>query len=338
MTFADLSARIAGILKAAGLGADHARAVARVIAAGERDGGGSHGIHRIALCMATLRGGKVVTDAVPALRNGGSAVVRVDAGGGFSCLATEIGAAATAERAREHGLAALVVNDCVHFSALWPEVEMFTERGLAALALCPSYAAVAPFGGNLALLGTNPLAFGWPRPDKPPFLFDFATSVAARGEIEVYRQAGKPLPKGWAVDAAGQPTTDPDGALAGAMLPFGAHKGSAISIMIELLAGALIGDLTSKGALDELGALTMAPRHGELILVFDPVRLSAGRGVDPFASAEALFAGISEQGARLPSERRYAARAQAEANGIPLSAEQEALLARYEAEGFGALD
>ncbi len=142
--------------------------------------------------------------------------------------------------------------------------------GLAALALCPSYSTVAPAGGSRPLLGTNPFAFAWPRPGGVPYVFDFATSVAARGEIELHRRAGKPLPEGWALDADGAPTTDPAAALAGAMLPFGAHKGSAISTMVELLAGTMIGDLTSAAALDALGTTTLAPRHGELILAFRP--------------------------------------------------------------------
>ena len=136
---------------------------------------------------------------------------------------------------------------------------MLTDQGLAAMALCPSYAAVAPVGGTQALLGTNPFAFGWPRANGTPYVFDFATSVAARGEIELHRKAGKPLPEGWAIDAQGAPTTDPTAALDGALLPFGGHKGSAISTMIELLAGAMIGDVTSPEARAALGDMTMLP-------------------------------------------------------------------------------
>jgi len=140
--------------------------------------------------------------------------------------------------------------------------------------MCPSYATVAPAGGTKPLLGTNPFAFGWPRPGENPYVFDFATSVAARGELELYRRADKPLPEGWAIDAEGNPTTDPEAALAGAMLPFGGHKGSAISTMIELLAGSMIGDFNSPEALEFLGTTTIAPRHGELIIAFDPARMA----------------------------------------------------------------
>lgn len=205
------------------------------------------------------------------------------------------------------------------------------------MAMCPSYASVAPSGGTAPLLGTNPFAFGWPRKDQPPYVFDFATSVAARGEIELHRQAGKPLPEGWAIDADGQPTTDPVAALNGAMLPFGGHKGSAISTMIELLAGVMIGDLTSPEALEALGTTTLAPAHGELILAFDPERFAKGRSGDPFARAETLFEAIAGQGARLPSQRRFAARKKSLEEGIQLSGEEWTMLERLRQEGLDAV-
>ena len=336
LTVGALTALIEEIFRKAGLDAQAAGAMAQVIAAGERDGAKSHGIYRVAGCLATVKAGKVVPDAVPAVVDDGSAVIRVDARGGFSCPAFAAGVPVLAERARSLGLAALVINDCTHFSALWPEVETLAAHGLAALAMCPSYAAVAPAGGARPLLGTNPIAFAWPRAGQTPYVFDFATSVVARGEIELHRRAGKPLPAGWAVDAQGQPTTDPTEALAGAMLPFGGHKGSAIATMIELLAGAMIGDLTSPEALDFLGSTGLIPRHGELVLAFGPDRFAGGRG-DPGARAETLFAAILGQGARLPSQRRFAARARSEAQGIELSAAEMAELARLRDLGLAAI-
>lgn len=312
----------------AGLSEGQARPVAEVITAGERDGCKSHGIYRVDGCLRTLHAGKVQPLAEPVLTDDGSGVIRVDADGGFSPAAFALGAPVLAERAKKLGVAALVINNCTHFSALWPEIEMLTDAGLAAMAMCPSYSSVAPSGGTTALLGTNPFAFGWPRPGKPPYVFDFATSVVARGEIELHRQAGKPLPQGWAVDGEGRPTTDPEAALAGAMLPFGGHKGSAISTMIELLAGAMIGDMTSDEALAYLGSTSILPHHGELILAFSPERFSAGRPGDPFARADLLIDAIVGQGARLPSQRRFAARATAQADGITLSEEEFDLLER----------
>jgi delta1-piperideine-2-carboxylate reductase len=336
LTQAELMTRVEAIFRNAGLSALQAAPVARVIVAGERDACKSHGIYRIEGCLRTLKQGKVAPDAVPDLTQDDTAIVRVDAKGGFANAAFEMGAPVLAERARTLGLAALVINDCTHFSALWPEVEALTEHGLAAIAMCPSYATVAPTGGTKALMGTNPLAFGWPRAGDP-YVFDFATSVAARGELELHRIAGTPLPEGWAVDNAGLPTTDPTAALQGAMLPFGGHKGSAISMMIELLAGVMIGDMTSPEALAFLGATNIAPRHGELIIAFSPERFSAKGGAD-LSRAEGLFDAVLGQGARLPSARRFAARAKAVAEGITLTDAELAMLDRFAADGLDAVN
>jgi LDH2 family malate/lactate/ureidoglycolate dehydrogenase len=338
LTIADLLERVEAIFRNAGLNEVQAGALARVIVAGERDACKSHGIYRIEGALRTVKAGKVKPDAVPALApDEGTAIVRVNADGGFANAAFELGLPKLAERARRLGLAALVVNDCTHFSALWPEVEAVTGEGLAALVMCPSYATVAPTGGNKPLLGTNPFAFGWPRENQPPYVFDFATSVAARGEIELHRRAGKPLPEGWAIDAEGNATTDPDAALAGAMLPFGGHKGSAIGTMIELLAGIMIGDLTSPEVLDYLGTTMLAPFHGELIIAMSPEAFAKGRPGNPFARAELLFEAITGQGARLPSQRRFAARQKSEAEGITLSAAEMEQLDRLLDKGLAAI-
>lgn len=334
----DLEDRVTGIFTTAGIRAQTARAMARVIVAGERDNCKSHGIYRIEGCLRVLKAGKVIPDAIPRLRDSTGPILEIDAGGGFACPAFEDARTALIDRTRQHGLAALVIRDCLHFSALWYEVEDLAREGLAALSMCPSYSSVAPSGGTLPLLGTNPFAFAYPRTGPHPYVFDFATSVAARGEIELHRRAGKPIPEGWAVDANGIPTTDPTEALAGAMLPFGGHKGSAISTMIELMAGAMLGEFMSKEAYDFMGGTSLLPRHGALILAFDPARFSANTGRDPIAEGERLFAAIGDQGARLPSQRRFKARAESEAQGIALSQAEFAQLARLESLGLAAID
>lgn len=320
LTVAALHKRVEAILRKGGLNALQSGAIARAIVAGERDACKSHGIYRIEGVLRTVKAGKVNPNAVAELiPQEAPAIVRVDAKGGFANSALELGLPALAERARACGIAALAVNDAAHFSALWVEIEELTSRGLAGMAMCPSYATVAPTGGNKPLLGTNPFAFGWPRPEGDPYVFDSATSVAARGEIELHRRAGKPIPEGWAIDSDGQPTTDPEAALAGAMLPFGGHKGSAIGTMIELLAGSMIGDATSAEALEILGSTSFTPTHGELVIAFLPEAFSAGRPGNPLARAETLFEAILGQGARLPSQRRFTARKKSESEGIHLS-------------------
>lgn len=309
MTPEDLQHLAEEVLAAQGFSQPQGAAIAAMMVAGQRDDCASHGIYRLLGIVKTLKAGKVVPDAEPTIEDVAPAIVRVDAGGGFSPLAFETGLPLLDAKARSCGLAALAINNCVHFSALWVEMEALTARGLVALACNPTQAYVAPAGGRRPLFGTNPLAFGWPRPEGPPFVFDFATSAVARGEIELHRRAGKALPEGWGVDAEGAPSNDARTVLEeGAMLTFGGHKGSALSAMIELLAGPLIGDLTSpESSAVDAGAGGL-PYHGELILAFDPQRFLGIAVADYRQRAEQLFASIEAQGARLPSQRRYQAR------------------------------
>lgn len=309
----DLSFRV---LTANGMAHDHAQAIAKVIVAGQRDECQSHGIYRLIVCVNTLRRGKVVRDAKPVITDVSPALVRVDARFGYSQLAFEMGSKVLVEKARTVGIAALAINNCFHFSALWPEVERLASEGLAALAMTPSHSWVAPAGGTKPVFGTNPIAFAWPRPGGVPFVFDFATSAIARGDIELHRRSDKKIPPGWALDAEGQPTEDPAAAMQGAMLTFGGHKGSALAAMVELLAGPLIGDLTSADSKAFDGGADVTPCHGELILAFNPALFAGPDRGEHDKRAEALFDGIVSQGARLPSQRRFDARLRSEANGV----------------------
>ena len=307
------------ILAHHGLAPQHVEAVTATIVAGERDECASHGIYRLLVCVNTLKTGKVVKDAAPVVHDVAPALVRVDAGGGFAQTAFAAGLPALVDKARTNGIAALGINHCVHFAALWPEVEAVAEAGLVAFACTPSHAWVAPAGGIKPLFGTNPIAFGWPRPGGYPYVFDFATSAVARGEIELHRRAGKPIPEGWGIDAEGRPTTDAKAALDGAMLTFGGHKGSALATMVELIAGPLIGDLTSAESIALDDGAGSSPIGGEFILAIDPAGFLGAEAAKHIERAEAVFDAITGQGARLPSQRRFEARARSLANGVQVS-------------------
>lgn len=328
MTLAEVRALARRVLLQVGLSGDHAHAVAETMVAGERDGCTSHGLYRLLVAAKSVRAGTVVPDAIPLLSEPARALVRVDGGGGFAQLAFETGRAMLVEKARRYGIAALALNHVVHFAALWPEVEWLAGEGLVALAFTPSHAWVAPAGGTQPVFGTNPIAFGWPRPGRLPFVFDLATSAVARGEIELHRRAGKPVPDDWGYDAAGQATTDAQAVLAGAMRTFGGHKGSALAAMVELIAGPLIGDMTSAESLAADGGAGGSPLGGELIVAIDPAGFLGDQVEAHLARAEGMFAAIEGQGARLPSQRRYAARAQSMAHGVEIPA---ALLADIDA-------
>ncbi|WP_181262828.1 Ldh family oxidoreductase [Pseudomonas aeruginosa] len=283
----------------------HVQVVADTLVAGERDECASHGIWRLLGCIATLKAGKVSADAEPELHDIAPGLLRVDAHGGFSQCAFRLGLPHLLEKARSQGIAAMAVNRCVH--ALYGGLVATSTNGWPNVQ-----------NDLMGIFGTNPIAFGWPRPDGPPFVFDFATSAVARGEIQLHERAGKPIPLGWGVDEQGEPTTDASAALRGAMLTFGGHKGSALAAMVELLAGPLIGDLTSAESLAYDEGSRSSPYGGELLIAIDPRRMLGASAEEHLARAETLFEGIVEQGARLPSQRRFEARERSARDGVTI--------------------
>jgi len=146
----------------------HASAVADTITMAERDGCVSHGLYRLPGYVAALKSGKVNGDPSPTVKQLAPAVIQVDGHNCFAPLAIEMGRPALIKAAKTCGIAAMPMVRVHHFAALWPDLEAICEAGLAAFA-CVSYTPmVIPAGGKKALYGTNPIAFGWPRPGRPP--------------------------------------------------------------------------------------------------------------------------------------------------------------------------
>lgn len=313
-SWAQLVAKVSTVLQQGGLNQAQAQATAEALVTAEQDQCYSHGLYRIEGIFKTLASEIADGAAMPTVDDPpDKAIVKVDAHGGFSSLSFNTGLPLLLKKAERFGLAAMAINHCVHYSALWVEVEQLAQAGMAGLAMCPTAAYVAPYGGVKKLLGTNPFAFAWPCTQAEPYVFDFATAAAARGEIELRHLNNQSIPEGWAIDEYGQPTTNAAAGLNGALLPFGHHKGSALATMIELLAGVWINDLLSveSSALDQQRLL--APRHGELILAFNPAAFGA---TDLTAHTHQLLDALLAQGARLPSQRRFMARKQAQQQGI----------------------
>ncbi len=305
-------------LLANGVSAAQAAAIADNVTAAERDGCVSHGLFRLPGYIRSVQSLKVTRDAVPQVTDLAPAVVQVDGNNGFAPLALLMGQSRLVAKARHSGIAAMAVTRIFHFGALWVEVEALAQEGLVAFAFTQSSSAVAPAGATKPLFGTNPMAFAWPRAGRPPLVFDQASSVTARGELLLKLRDGSSIPEGWAVDERGDATTDAAAGLAGAQLPFGGYKGSSIALMVELLAGALIGEafgFEAAAADNNDGGPTLG---GELLIAIDPAHFSAQSNSEAqLAHAELLFGRILDlDGARLPSDRRYAARQVSTVDGV----------------------
>ena len=331
MSLDDVHQLALNALTSQGFSTAQADAIATTVTAAERDECHSHGLFRIAFYVKSAANPTTDPTATPEVKLTESSVVHVNAREGFCPLALQMGLDPLRDKAMKHGIAALAIHNVYNIAALWPEVEALADQGLVAFAFTGSNAYVAPHGGTKPLFGTNPMAFSWPRANQPPLVFDQASSVSARGEIQLHAIDGKPIPAGWAIDKRGQSTTSADDALAGAQLPFGAHKGSSIALMVELLAGALIGDLFSYESTQRDTLKTGGPCGGEFLIAINPMHTLADGNVEAAqARAEHLFENIlSQEGTRLPSARRFEARNRSLANGVNIPEKLHAQVLDY---------
>ena len=254
--------------------------------------------------MSGLKSGKINGKARPEIKKISSSVIKVL---GNNCLAPMVlnkGIPELVKAAKENGVAVLAITNSHHMAAMWPETEAIAEQGLVAFA-CTSYKpAVAPAGAIKPLYGTNPISFAWPRKGKTPVVYDMATASMAMGEVQVAKREGHKVPLGTGLTKDGKETTDP-GEIAdgGVLLPFGGYKGSGIAMMVELLAGALVGDKFSYETAANDTNDGGPPSGGEFILAISPDKLSEN---DWDKHSSEFFEKMkSMDGVRLPGERRH---------------------------------
>ena len=325
LTLSELTTLLQQIFERHGTSTDVAQVLADNCARAQRDGSFSHGVFRIPGYLSSLASQWVDGRAVPVVEDVASGFIRVDAANGFAQPALAAARTLLVDKARSAGIAVLAIRNSHHFAALWPDVEPFAQEGLVALSVVNSMTCVVPHGAHKPLFGTNPIAFAAPRADGPPIVFDLATSAIAHGDVQIAARQGHTLPAGMGVDKHGAPTENPKDILdGGALLPFGGHKGSALSMMVELLAAALTGGNFSFEFDWSQHPGAQTPWTGQLLIVIDPSK-SGGNG---FAqrSAELVRQMHTVGLERMPGDRRFIARAKSEEAGIPLSAEELAKL------------
>ncbi|HAO57368.1 MAG TPA: oxidoreductase [Alphaproteobacteria bacterium] len=281
----------------------NAGALADIVMRAERDGSHSHGLFRVPGYVKALRSGKVDGKATPTVTKKTPAIIHVDGHGCFAPLAQAAGLPVLAEATAEIGVAALSLTGIHHFAALWPETEFLADRGLVGIACTAYMPMVAPSGTREKLFGTNPISFAWPRPGKTPVCYDMATAAMAMGDVQIAARDGKTVPLGTGLDAEGNETTDPAKIAAGVLLPFGGYKGSAIALMVELLAAGLTGEQFSYEAKQTDNGDGGPPRGGEMVIGLSPA-LIAGDGWE--SHVEAFMDRMTAiDGVRIPGARRH---------------------------------
>lgn len=236
------------ILISAGAGDEEARSVAKYLLMSDLVGHASHGVMRVKQYVEQIRNGQIKCRVTPQIVNEGPGFAVMEGGLGFGQVGAAEATRLACEKAASQGIAIVALRNSAHVGRLGDWVELAAELGCASFHFVNTLAMprVAPWGGREPRLSTNPLAWGMPAGGREPIVVDLTTSVVAEGKVRLARNAGKQIPAGWIVDRDGKASTDPaalyDG---GTLLPLGGldagHKGYALSLMVDLMAGALSG-------------------------------------------------------------------------------------------------
>lgn len=313
----------ASVFEGAGLDQNEAKQVAHSLVLANLMGHDSHGVIRVVQYVGALQSGKVHAGKKIELVKEADASAVVDGGWGFGQTICHQAMDLAMEKARARSVAVVEIFNCSHIGRLGEYVEKTAEHDMIGIVMCNNHGGgllQPPFGGIGARMAPNPIAVGIPTGREFPIVVDLTTSVVAEGKIRVKRNRGEQLPEGWVIDAEGKPTTDPAkfyGPPRGAILPFGgisAHKGYALSIVVDVLSGALGG----AGCSREGGA---SGGNGVFIMVLD-IGAFTGRDVFQtemetfidFLKSSPLMPGFKE--ILMPGEMEARMRKQKESDGV----------------------
>ena len=301
-------------LLANGASSLQAGAVARSIRDAEAEGTRGIGLGYLPWYCGHLRVGKIVGNAVPMLVRPAPGSLHVDAADGFAHPAFETAEDALIDAAQTQGIAILGIANAYACGVLGYFTARLARQGYVALMFANASSTMAPWGGRRAFFGTNPWSMTAPR-EGAPLILDSSSSATAYVNLASAAAQNQPIPPHWALDAEGQPTTDPHEALKGTIAPAGGHKGSALALMVEVLAAGLTGANWSHKASslgDDLGG---PPRLGQAIIAIRPRDAGLASRID------GLLADMQDEpGVRIPGDRRHANRGRTESEGVEVDA------------------
>jgi (2R)-3-sulfolactate dehydrogenase (NADP+) len=330
----DVEALSAQMLMASGASALQADATARSIREAEADGIRTVGLSYLPTYCDHVACGKVKGDAVPTVTRPRPGTVVVDAGLGFCHPAYEAGEPTLVEATHANGVGILVLTHSYSAGVLGWFVERLAREGLVGIMFANSSALMAPHGGKRPFFGTNPIAWAAPRCSGDPVVADLSSSTVAWVKVNAAAQAGEAIPLGWALDAEGNPTTDPHAALAGSMAPAAGHKGSALALLVDVMSGGVAGSNFSHEAGSFGGTAGGPPDVGQVVLALDPAATMGPSFVDRLEHEFTALA--AEPGVRLPGDRRLTERSRAAIDGVDVPDDLLSLLRSYAEHGSPA--
>jgi len=231
----------AAVYAAAGMPVADARLVADTLVQADLWGHQSHGVLRLGWYLDRVRNKVMKPVTKPEFAVDAGAVAVIDGHDGVGHVLTVLATKEAVKRAKAHGIGAVGVRNSNHFGTCMYYTMMGAREGCVMFLTTNGGPAMAPWGGRRKIIGTNPWSVAAPVGKRAPFVVDMANTGVARGKIYLARNKRLPIPLGWAINAAGEPTTDPQEAIDGIILPMAEHKGYAIAAMVDVLSGVLTG-------------------------------------------------------------------------------------------------
>jgi LDH2 family malate/lactate/ureidoglycolate dehydrogenase len=225
----------------AGMPEADARLLADTLVQSDLWGHQSHGVLRLGWYLERLRNKVMNPVTQPEFVVDAGAMAVIEGHDGVGHVLTMLATREAVKRAKQHGIAAVGVRMSNHFGTCMYYTRIGALEGCVMLLTTNGGPAMAPWGGRKKIIGTNPWSVATPAGKHPPFLMDMANTGVARGKIYLAHNKRQPIPEGWAIDKDGAPTTDPQAAIEGIVLPMAGHKGYAIAMMVDVLSGVLTG-------------------------------------------------------------------------------------------------
>jgi len=315
---------MAATLQAEGLDEAAACGMATILVHTSLRGIDTHGVVRLPTYIRQLRSGELNPQASLSFTRIGS-IHRLDAQLAPGQVALPVAIDALAPVARSEGMAVCFLRRCGHLGALGMFALKAAKEGLVCLVMQQTPPIIALPGSKGPALGNNPLAFGFPTAQRP-VIFDTSMSVVARGKLFAAIRAGeREIPANWAIDDDGHPTSNPEKALMGAMLPLAGYKGMGLAMLVEILAGSLAG--ATVPCADPVGS---ASNNGAFLLLLDPTATGAVGYHQHVAEWTRHYLAVNPP-ARLPGWRGHAVEDQRRRDGIPI---QDSFIAECRALGL----
>lgn len=290
------------ILRHAGLSSQHAGIVANILVEGDARGLPSHGVVRLLpVYVDRLLKGSMNPEPDITVLTEEEATAHIDGDGGPGQVTARHAMDRAVSLARTSGVGVALARNSSHFGVGSVYVEQATRCGCVGIAFTNAPANMPPAGGKNKFFGTNPITIGVPFAGEFPLILDMSTSVVARGRIAIAQREGKPIPEGWAIDAEGNPTTDPERALAGSVLPMAGYKGSGLALMIDILAGVLSGSAYGTHIVD---LYDKGPDHQNLGHFMLALNIERFMPLNMFASRMEQFVADVRSQPRMPGVER----------------------------------